>query len=667
MPKHFSNEPNGRHLPGVPDASDVPDPSRIPGSPHSSAARGIGVPEGTRAEGDTTLAADETRLIDDETTSLPPRSRRGQLEGRPGPSNGDETIALTPEETRRAADVVPGHAAKAAPRNAPRKDEASEPKAAAPGEVEPDETMADDADDASGNLFEPLGKHDVAAVEPESHSYKAKPSPYLSKRQAARDPEKTKKRHSVMIGIALAAAAVAGVGGGAYYIHQQMQSQTQQTTTQYETARITRGEFLDTIDGSTTLEPIDTSDVMTQVTGTVHDLAVEDGTTVTKGQTLFTLDNPAITAATETAKDQRDQAQSDVDSKTQQVQDAQTRLDELRQTIQDGLASIYSIVGSTPGATSFNVDTDGDGTPDSLDTNGDGRADAFDTNGDGIVDMVDANGDGTPDAVDANGDGRADTSSDLPSNLTDQQRSDLASTETSVLSARSQLSSYQTAVDTGNSALQAAQDNLDSLQQAYDRALDQEKKLTVTAPIAGTVHDLSSTVTEGATLDTVGKVCTVDDMSTLTLTIQASEQKVRRAKVGQEARLTFPAIGDLNLTTSVGSVASKKTDGTDSYAISMSIDDPDSRLDVGTAVDVSIVLQQIEDVLTVPASAIHTQGQDSYVDVLLDPIRGIETMVQVNVVTSNEDNAVIEGDSIQEGNAVVLSKSDGDDDNGDGE
>lgn len=667
MPKHYSNGPTGRHFPNVPDPADVPDLAKTPDPadvPDPAAEPDPATQEQTRPA---TPLQEGTGVVGDETTVLSP-DRRGHKLGKANeatsgegkdtspdaPADSGATVALTPEQAKEAAQAA------SEPTNDIRS-AARHPAHAADGDKRTSPaTGAPDVDDASGNLFAPLGKRDVATVQPDSPSYRAKPSPYLSRRQAARDPEKTKKHHSVAIGVTLAVAAAVAVGGGAYYVHQQMSSQVQTTNTQFETARITRGEFLDTIDGTTTLQPIDSSDVTSEVTGTIKDLKVQDGTQVSRGDTLFTLDNPTITAATETAKDQRDQAQTEVDEKARQVQDAQDKLDEANNTIRDSLSKIYAIAGKTPGATSFNVDTDGDGIPDALDTNGDGKADAFDTNGDGIVDMIDTNGDGTPDTVDTNGDGKVDSASDLPSTLTDEQRTELAAAETALVSARAQASSYQTTVDTGNAALKTAQDSLSSLQSAYDKALAQEKKLVVTAPISGTVHNLSSSLTEGGSIATAGKVCQIDDMSSLTLTIQASESKVRRAKAGQEARLTFPDISDLNLTTTVDSVASEKTEGTDTYAVNMTIEDPDDRLQVGTTVNASVVLQQIEDVLVVPAAAIQTRGQDSYVDVLLDPVRGIETLVQVNVTASNEDNAVIEGESIQEGNAVVLSKTEGD-------
>lgn len=562
-----------------------------------------------------------------------------------------EAAAAAKAPTPPAGEHARSRGAAAAPMAASSADAQAWPGAPEPGQPTPN---------ASTQPPAPLRRRDVAAVQPDSSTYKATPSPYLSKRQASRDSGKAKKRHSVLIGVTLAALAVAGLGGGAYYVHQQMASRTQQqTTTQYETARITRGEFLDTIDGSTTLVPINTADVAPQVTGTVKTLSVAEGDTVKRGQTLFTLDNPTITAATQTAKSQLDEGQSDVDDKTEQAQDAQDELDELRKSAQDATSKIYSITGITPGTATMNVDTNGDGTPDALDVDGDGKADAFDTDGDGIVDMVDTNGDGTPDTVDTNGDGKADSSSDLPSNLTAQQKADLSSAESALASAQSQLSSAQSAVDAANAALGKAQDTLKTLQDAYDKAQAQEKKLTVTAPIAGTVHGMVSSLSEGGSIDTTDKVCQIDDMSSFTLTIQAPQNKARRAQAGQEARLTFPGIDGLSATTTVDSVATTPTQGTSTYAVSMTLKDPDSRLGVGSSVDVSVVLQQMEDVLVVPTAAIQTQGQDSYLDVLLDPVRGIETKVPVTVVTGNDDNSVVEGDSIQEGNAVVLGRSNG--------
>lgn len=503
-----------------------------------------------------------------------------------------------------------------------------------------------------------LGRHEVAAVQANDDLYmRSEPSPYLSRRQAAQDPQKARHRHTVLIVIVLVLVGLAAVGGGAYYIYNAMRPTVQTPSVQFETDKITRGDFYDTIDATAALEPVDSADVVPQVTGTITNLSVEDGSSVSKGDVLFTLDNPTVKAATSTAKDQLDDAQSDLDDKNDQVTEAQDKLDEVRKTLSDSLSKIYSLVGSTPAATTFNVDTDGDGTPDALDVDGDGKADGYDTNDDGIVDMVDTNGDGTPDAFDTNGDGKADSATDLPSTLTAEQKTQLTSAETAYQTARSELKTAQSNVDAANAAAKTAQDNVSTLQDAYDRALAQEKKLTVTAPISGVVHNLSSSLVEGGSISTTTKLCEVDDVSQYLLTIQASETKARKAKVGQTVNLTFPDIPDLTATGTVQNVATTRTEGTDTFAITVVLDQPDGQLSVGTNADVSVVLQEIDDVLMVPSKAITTSGRNSYLDVLLDPVRGIDTQVQVNVVADNGDTAVVEADNIQEGNAVVLGKS----------
>lgn len=606
MPKHFSNGPKGKHFAGA-GTGDETTPLGGGGAPRVHAE-----PEAPAApEQD----AGATRLMaPDELPAQPDQ---------------DATRLMTPEDEGQAS---------------------AEP-------LFPDVTAGGrPADD--GFPEEPLGKHDVAAVQPDGKPYSpSQPSPYLSGRQARRDPAKAKHRHLVLIVIVLVLAAVASVAGGLYYIRDFVRPANQGTGTQFETAKITRGNFVDTIDATTTLSPANTADVTPQVTGTIKSLKVQDGSAVKRGDTLFTLDNAEITAAATSAKQQLDDANSELDGQNQQLQSDTATLDSLKGTMSESLSTIYSLVGRTPGTTAMNVDTDGDGTPDALDSTGDGKADGFDTNGDGIPDMVDTNGDGIPDAIDVNGDGKPDSATDVPSTLTPEQRTQLQSAETSYLSAQSQLKTAQGTVDSDNVTISATKDDVSKLQDAYDKAVDQQKKLTVTAPISGTIHNVSSALVEGGTISTTDKLCEVDDESSFTLTIQASEGKARKAQVGQDVALSFPDFSDLQATAKVTSVATSRTDGSDTFAVVATLSDPDERLSSGTTVNAQVILQEIDDVLIVPAAAVETSGRDSYLDVLLDPVRGIDTKVQVNVVASNEDNAVVEGDSIQEGNAVVLSKT----------
>lgn len=661
MPKHFTNAPVGKHF--SLDQAEAQE--------ESSPVTGAGVPttEGAEEpEGREAPSAQETTARPDErpTTAIDPRALP-ELRAVPDPRQVPD-----PQATPDAGD--PGATRPMGPQELAPETSQPEPADNPPTAAEPPRPheATPSADDVDQDL-EPLGRHDIAAVQSDGTPYLASdPSPYLSRRQARKDPQKAKHRHLVLIVVVLVVAATGVVGAGAYVIHQVLNPPVETTDVQYETAKITRGNFVDSIDATSTLSPLSTQDVVPQVTGTIKSVDVEEGATVARGDTLFTLDNAEITAAVTSAKAQLDAAQADLDVQQQRLDQDSERLSQLQETLAQSAATIYSITGMTPGTATFNVDTNGDGTPDAYDADGNGTADGFDTNGDGILDMVDTNGDGTPDTFDADGDGKVDSTTTASTDasatdatatttttLTPEQQSQLQAAESTYLSTQAQISSAQSTVTADNAQVSAAQETVDSMQEAYDRAASQQRKLTVTAPISGTVHEVSSSLVEGGTLSTTGKMCQIDDESEFVFTIQADESEARKAQVGQDVQLTFPDHPNLQQTGSITAIATAKTDGADTVAVDITLSDPDEQLESGATVEAQAVVQEIDDVLIVPTSSLHTVGRDSYLDILLDPLRGIETEVRVDVVASNDDEAVVEADNIQEGNAVILSRSEG--------
>ena len=210
-------------------------------------------------------------------------------------------------------------------------------------------------------------------------------------------------------------------------------------------------------------------------------------------------------------------------------------------------------------------------------------------------------------------------------------------------------------VDT--SAVSSAQRNLASAQATLDQANAKAAERTVTAPSSGSIVELNAkvgaTVTGGMIMgegDTSGgKQCMqIADLSKMKVTVQVGEKDIAKIAVGQSANVTYPAFPDIvsqGTVTAIASVANSDSNyggGSVTFNVDILIEAPDSRLKPGMTAEVSVVTEQLDDVVMVPTMALMTEdGEHYYVNVATDG-EGKETRrVKVTVVTQNDNEAVV--------------------------
>ena len=204
----------------------------------------------------------------------------------------------------------------------------------------------------------------------------------------------------------------------------------------------------------------------------------------------------------------------------------------------------------------------------------------------------------------------------------------------------------QETVDAAKRALAAAQEG-------YDQAVAKAGERTVTAPCDGSIVEMNAQVGAPATGVESGKsLMQIADLSQMKVTVQVSEEDIAKVAVGQTANVTFPAFPDLTLQGNVTGIASiASTDGgmmsydgssSVSFDVDILIAQPDSRLKPGMTAKVSLVTEQLDDVIMVPAMALMTDdGQNYYVMVQTDPETQASERRDVTVITRNDDLAVI--------------------------
>ena len=207
------------------------------------------------------------------------------------------------------------------------------------------------------------------------------------------------------------------------------------------------------------------------------------------------------------------------------------------------------------------------------------------------------------------------------------------------------------------SAVSSAQRNLASAQATLDQANAKAAERTVTAPSSGSIVELNAkvgaTVTGGMIMgegDTSGgKQCMqIADLSKMKVTVQVGEKDIAKIAVGQSANVTYPAFPDIvsqGTVTAIASVANSDSaygGGSVTFNVDILIEAPDARLKPGMTAEVSVVTEQLDDVVMVPTMALMTEdGEHYYVNVATDGEGKQTRRVKVTVVTQNDNDAVV--------------------------
>lgn len=213
------------------------------------------------------------------------------------------------------------------------------------------------------------------------------------------------------------------------------------------------------------------------------------------------------------------------------------------------------------------------------------------------------------------------------------------------------------AASSDTNAVSAAQRSLASAQANLDQANAKAASRTVTAPSSGSIVELNAkvgaTVTGGMIMgesDTSGgKQCMqIADLSKMKVTVQVGEKDIAKIAVGQSANVTYPAFPDIvsqGTVTAIASVANSDSNyGSSSvtFNVDILIEAPDARLKPGMTAEVSVVTEQLDDVVMVQTMALMTEdGEHYYVNVATDDEGKQTRRVKVTVVTQNDNEAVV--------------------------
>lgn len=213
--------------------------------------------------------------------------------------------------------------------------------------------------------------------------------------------------------------------------------------------------------------------------------------------------------------------------------------------------------------------------------------------------------------------------------------------------------------DSLDDSVQSAADSLRNAELSLESRYGQLDNYTITSPIQGTIIDKNCKA--GETSETGKVLCSIYDLSYLTMTLSVDELDISDIKAGQKVSVTADAVEGKTYTGVVTkvSVAGVSSGGTTTYPVTVRIDETEGLLP-GMNVDAAITLQSASDVLAIPAGALNRGNTvlvtaDSPSAAAGTPVEGsAEGYCSVPVEIGASDSAYIEIVSgLQEGDTVA--------------
>ena len=504
-------------------------------------------------------------------------------------------------------------------------------------------------------------------------------------------PKKKKgrwKKRAIALVLALALAG----GGGWWYLGRQSGAAQAEDASIYTEVSVERRDITSTITGSGTLEAANTYSVTSLVEGTILTAGFEEGDEVEEGAVLYTIDSSDAESSLEQAQISVDQAQRNYDSMLEERDDLTVRstiagqvislevevgdevsAGETIATVRDSDTMTLTVHFPTDDADGFYVGQSASVTLDSTFETLSGTVSEISSvetvlTGNRIVRAVtiqvqnpggitttqtataDIGGVGSSDGATFEYGGEETVTAGLSGTVASISagEGDYVSRNGTILTLTS---------DDLEDQIQSAYESLENAQLSLENQNEQLDNYTITAPISGTVIDKYYAAGENAEANVT--MCTIYDLSYLTMTLSVDELDISSLAVGQTVTITADAVEDQTYTGVVTkvSVAGTSSGGVATYPVTIRIDDTDGLLP-GMTVDATITLDSATDVLAIPSAALQrgdtvllTADSPSAAGGQADETTGY---VSVEVVTGTSDDSYIEIVSgLQEGDVVV--------------
>lgn len=338
---------------------------------------------------------------------------------------------------------------------------------------------------------------------------------------------------------------------------------------QYTFTRVERGDVVETVTATGTVNPITTVQVGSQVSGTIKKLNADFNSVVHRGQILAQLD-------TDTFQAQVAQATANVQMARAQVQNAKASLENTRAAYLSSQASLASAQANLEKAKAAVKDSQ-----DNLN-----RSQALWQRNLIAARDVEVATTGNEQAVAAEKAAEAQV---------EQAKADLEAARAKVQSAQAQIKTNEAQVAQAEAALRQNQVTL--------------AKATIYSPIDGTVVarnvDVGQTVAASLQAPTLFTIA--QDLSHLQIDTSVAEADVGRVLEGQEVTFTVDAFPSQTFHGRVSQVRINPTtvQNVVTYDAVVAVDNPGRRLMPGMTAQVSIIIARRPNVLRLPIQALH--------------------------------------------------------------
>lgn len=189
--------------------------------------------------------------------------------------------------------------------------------------------------------------------------------------------------------------------------------------------------------------------------------------------------------------------------------------------------------------------------------------------------------------------------------------------------------------------IESAELTVSSKQKAYNDCF-------VYAPFDGIIGTLTAKVGESSG-SSIGTLITKQKVATVSF----NEVDIASIKIGQKANLTFDAIEGLKITGEVIEIDSLGTvsSGVVTYNVKISFNEDDERVKPGMSVNVEIITDSKESIITVSSSAIKTKNGSSYVEVLENNSSVLRKNIQIGI-SDDTKTEIISG--LNEGDNIIV-------------
>ncbi len=205
-------------------------------------------------------------------------------------------------------------------------------------------------------------------------------------------------------------------------------------------------------------------------------------------------------------------------------------------------------------------------------------------------------------------------------------------------------------------------DNSEEVSAAHARVQALQKtinKASIVAPFSGTITAVHSVA--GNYVKSGDSAVQLDDLANLVVDLDVSQMDINRIEIGQSANITFHAVPNSvypGTVTDIFGAGTTDGNGSTTFQVTVAISHPDSRIKTGFNAAVSIVVDQVENALLVPNTAIQ-YGDDGNAFVISVNSLGISTTVPVEIGIRTDTLSELIGGELEEGDHLVVTQMDG--------